>query len=811
MTAQTPEQRLQELQTIVENMQHQFVRSELEKVNMRILRYKLDAQLEIFKWINFFAQRALSSATLDKLADLQAEGIVDIFQLETGITLKLNAEDRKFVLYGKCNFDCEETEFSVSAEWLAQNLTAQSEEHKAIVESPVDETSPFASMDLAHAIYMPVFDNQRRMEGILLGGIGKQSVSVYDFHPEEITLPFTVYCQHMNGVYINRVALEQSNAAGEAKSRFLSTLSHEIRTPMNAIIGMTQIAKRSNDSEEVNNCLEQIDISSRHLLRLVNDVLDMSKINEGKLVLENAPFPLETVLEDIVSTLRPNATDKGVNLTLGTCGIENLILMGDSMRLSQVLINLISNATKFTNRGGRIRVDVRSVLRDREKALVRFSVEDTGIGMSEKTLSHIFAPFEQGDASTSRKFGGTGLGLTISKKIVSLMGSVFEVESRENVGSKFSFQVWFNLGHKNRDAKNSRSFNDGTSGVPFTAPDFRVLVVDDIPVNLTVCEGLLAPFKIKTTTCSSGQEALMLLQNQEFDLIFMDHMMPQMDGMETTAAIRALGPRFRNMPIVAMTANVIFGMEEIFRKNDFQDFLPKPIEIQKLYEMLERWVPLEFRKKPEQNAVEDALSDSEKKALLRQLSETPVEGANCVETLQRIGGSVESLISVLQTFVSHVPNILKEIQSPDAETLNQYAIHVHGLKGASWGICALRIGEMAEELEKWAKAGDLESVLSKNPLFLEATEKLLTDLNALLAHLATPVNREKKNEPDQEILKAIFRASESYNTMALSRAMKDLTQYDYELNGDLVEWLTREFDELEYDHICERLKSLIPL
>ena len=407
-----------ELRRLVRELQRRTARNELEKENMRIMRGKLDAQLEFFKHIHRFSQSAFSVTGMSEFAALFAEGIVDIFQLETSAAFLTDVAGDKLHLAGACNLEADITELPVTKEWLAKPELLHFKRQGVVVESPPGEDSPFACLDLAHAIYMTIFDNLHKPEGFILGGITKDGSLVYDFRPEAVSLPFLVYCRNMNGIYNNLIALDRAKTAVEAKTRFLSNLSHEIRTPMNAIIGMTQIAERNREPEEMLKCITQIGISSHHLLGLVNDVLDMSKIEEGKLALENKAFTPDSVLDNIISSLHSGAAGKGLSLSLNTRGTKDLSLIGDPMRLSQVLINFISNAIKFTNAGGAVTLCAEVLSRDPEKALLLFSVEDTGIGMSEEVLSRIFTPFEQADSSTSRKYGGTGLGLSISRNIV---------------------------------------------------------------------------------------------------------------------------------------------------------------------------------------------------------------------------------------------------------------------------------------------------------------------------------------------------------------------------------------------------------
>jgi signal transduction histidine kinase/CheY-like chemotaxis protein len=575
---ETREQQFERLRYLVDELNCQIARKEVEKENMRSMRRKLDAQLEIFNQIHRFTRRAFSAASWLEIVNIQAEGVVDAFQLETSLILLLDMSGEKFTLAGSCNYNQDATEFPISREWLARPELLDFKRQKVVVESPPGPSSPFACLGLVHAVYQSYFDNLHKMEGLVLGGITRESEVFYDFLPEVISGSFMMYCQNMNGIYNNRIALDQAKAAGKAKSRFLSNLSHEIRTPMNAIIGMTQIANRSGDEEEMRKCITQINISSRHLLRLVNDVLDMSKIEEGKLVLEQAPFILDVILDNVFSSMRQSAIDKGISLLLDTRNMHGLALMGDSMRLSQVLINFLSNAVKFTPSGGVVKLNVEVLSQDSKKALVFFAVEDTGIGMSEDALGRIFLPFEQADSSISRKYGGTGLGLSICRNIVELMGSAVKVESREGKGARFSFQVWFDMDRTGKDILEQEE--EQPAAKDFTGRTF--MIVDDVEINREIILAFLEDTGARTECASDGREAVNLfLASPEghYDLILMDVQMPVLDGCSATREIRALPRRdAETVQIIAMTANVFKEDLQMVIEAGMNGHIGKPVD-----------------------------------------------------------------------------------------------------------------------------------------------------------------------------------------------------------------------------------------
>ena len=395
--------------------------------------------------------------------------------------------------------------------------------------------------------------------------------------------------KEVSKIISTHITKANADIASKAKTEFLSRMSHEIRTPMNAIVGMTSIAQSVvGDDKKVVECLDKISTSTQYLLSLINDILDMSRIESGSMSVCQEAFRLEKLVNEIVVLMSPQADGKNINLVVD-CAYADMMLIGDELRLNQVLINIIGNALKFTPENGTITISVKQIMQEDDAATIRFSVKDTGIGINENNLERIFNAFEQAEANTARRFGGTGLGLAISSNLVKLMGGKLDVKSEEGIGSEFFFTLQFPIAMDQEKVEVEAEPIEEEEEIKFEG--CRLLVVEDNDLNAEIAQTVLEMVGIETERACDGQQAVDVFQQSEsgyFDAILMDIRMPVMDGLEATKRIRTLGKEdSRTVPIIAMTANAFDEDMKKSIESGMNGHLSKPIDINKLYKVLQ--------------------------------------------------------------------------------------------------------------------------------------------------------------------------------------------------------------------------------
>ena len=657
--------------------------------------------------------------------------------------------------------------------------------------------TPLESLKVWHLItYIPLNDllGSRVVDWLLLGivSIGLIVLLVYNF----------IMLMSFNRKLSE--AARQANQANEAKSSFLSTMSHDIRTPMNAILGLNEMVLRDSHDERILSYSENIRTAGNTLLGLINDILDFSKIEAGKMDIVNVDYSFVSVLNDLVNMVQNKADSKGLAFNMDIDRDIPMVLHGDEIRIKQIITNILSNAVKYTKEGSiTFSAGFEKIADKPDSIILKISVADTGIGIKPEDMDKLFKAFERIEEKRNRNIEGTGLGMTIAQSFLAMMGSHLDVKSVYGEGSVFSFDLeqkvvkWDPVGNYEDAFKRSLSERRNYKE-KFIAPHAKVLVVDDTPVNLTVFESLLSRTKIQIDTAESGDEAIVMYKKKHYDVIFLDHMMPNKDGIETLSEMRGIdGTPNDETPIICLTANAISGMREMYINAGFDDYITKPIDPDRLEVLLLQYLPKgKIAPATDEGADDDyALPD-----FIFHIDAIDINSGltHC--------GNGESYIATLKMYLDTAEKNADDIEKFwAARDIRNTTIKVHALKSTSRVIGALELGEFAAELEKAGDRGDTEMLDKELGNLIAQYRQLAAELEPLTEKVNSPEGDDRPLITPEELSEAYRTLSEfcaSFDFDSVVHVAESLGRYKIpEDEATRVDAIIKAVDNFDYEMI----------